>query len=97
MLSPECTNRDTITRIYSVEDIYGNTGLCEQTIVVYDTIAPTITLPSDTIVNCDATMTPAQLGSATAVDNCEQGSVNITWADNSTQMVRQIVVIITIM
>ncbi|MEZ5031033.1 MAG: DUF5011 domain-containing protein [Saprospiraceae bacterium] len=61
---------ETITRIYSVEDLCGNSATCSQTIVVDDTIEPTLDMmPADLTVECDAVpMADVISGS----DNCDQ-------------------------
>ena len=51
---------ETVTRTYFIQDICGNTGTCQQLIIVHDTIPPTLVCPSDTLVQC-ATDLPAPL------------------------------------
>ncbi|MBK8699752.1 MAG: hypothetical protein IPN29_09445 [Saprospiraceae bacterium] len=82
----ECVNRDTITRVYSVSDIYGNSNTCEQTIIVYDDIDPTfVSFAPDTLINCDADSTVAALGTPVAEDNCVSGLESLTHSNVSTQ------------
>ena len=77
---------ETITRIYQIADIIGNTSQCTQIIIVNDTIDPTITTPaSDQTVECDGSGNTAALnawlasnGGAEASDICS----GITWSNN---------------
>lgn len=53
-----------------VTDIHGNTSSCQTFVVVQDNVTPTITCPPNDTVSCEADMTPAALGTASATDNC---------------------------
>ncbi|MFT4535267.1 MAG: hypothetical protein ACI9P5_002633, partial [Saprospiraceae bacterium] len=83
--SPSCTNQDTFERVYTVTDINGNEGMCTQILIIYDDIAPTLTLPANATVDCDSDMSTTTLGEATAVDNCI-GGVTITYSDDNQQV-----------
>ncbi len=71
----------TVTRVYRVTDACGNYSECTQAITVDDTIAPVLTCPTNLIVECGAWLDPANIGSATARDNC---STNVTLAYSDT-------------
>ncbi len=71
----------SIIRTWQAKDACGNIATCRQTILVKDTIAPTITCPANLTVNtnpgfCFYTGT---LPSATATDNCDQ-SLDFTYS-----------------
>jgi uncharacterized repeat protein (TIGR01451 family) len=61
----------TILRTYRGTDACNNTNFCVQTITVQDTTPPTITCPTNIIVDCTAAMDPGATGSPTATDNCD--------------------------
>ncbi|HEX8148849.1 MAG TPA: PxKF domain-containing protein [Pyrinomonadaceae bacterium] len=76
-------NPRVITRTYTATDGAGNSASAVQTIMVADGTAPTIAAPADVnvgtgpgAVSCDATISNATLGAATASDNC--GAVTVT-------------------
>ena len=63
------------------EDCCGHAAdLCITTVDVTDTIAPVITCPADTTVECGASTLPAATGQASATDNCA-GIVGIIYSD----------------
>ncbi len=74
----------TITRTWTADDGNGNTKSCDQIITVDDTTGPDITCPADVTVECDADHSPANTGSATAVDNCDTQPVAIASSDATT-------------
>ncbi|MFN8318494.1 MAG: PKD-like domain-containing protein [Saprospiraceae bacterium] len=83
--TPECVNKDTLIRTYSVVDIYNNSNTCEQLIIVKDSIAPTfVTYALDTLINCDADSTALALGAPTGDDNCN-APVTYSHSNSSTQ------------
>jgi len=72
---------ETITRIYQIADIIGNTATCTQLIIVNDTIAPVIeALPEPLVINCPAVPVFAQ---PNVSDNCES-AFNLTFNDVKT-------------
>ena len=74
------------TVIWTVTDIYGNESSCQYIIRVVDNENPIITCPADVIVDCEDDKSPANTGTATAIDNCTATpSIVITFADISTQ------------
>jgi len=70
-----------ITRTWKATDDCGNTSTCQQIITVVDTTKPTITCPSDLVLECGDPLAPISytnwLSSAVAFDNCD-ASVTIT-------------------
>jgi hypothetical protein len=79
MLIGSCPAR--MTRVYRVTDDCGLSAQCSQTIVVDDTIAPTLTCAPSVTVECGSSLDPAVLGNVTATDNCST-NVTITRTDN---------------
>jgi hypothetical protein len=74
----------TITRTFTATDVTGNFSTCVQLITVQDVTAPVITsCPAAATVNCQDATSIAELGNATATDNCS--AVAITHSDVSTQ------------
>jgi len=81
---------EIITRTYFIEDDCANTSFVTQTIMVGDTISPTINIPaSDISVVCDGAGNVDDLnawltssGGATASDNCN----NYSWENNFTSL-----------
>lgn len=56
-----------------VTDGCGNTNACSFNVTVADTQRPMVTAPADATVECSAPYTPAQTGTAAAMDNCDPG------------------------
>jgi len=73
-----------ITRIYRVTDDCGLAAQCTQTVIVDDTIAPTLTCAPSVTIECGSSLDPAVLGNVTATDNCDT-NVSITYSDVSIQ------------
>jgi gliding motility-associated-like protein len=72
---------ESITRVYQIADIIGNTATCSQLIIVNDTIAPVIeALPEPSTISCPAIPVFVQ---ANASDNCES-AFNLTFNDVKT-------------
>ncbi|MBK8922691.1 MAG: HYR domain-containing protein [Saprospirales bacterium] len=68
-----CVN-DTLAKIirtWFAFDECGNVAVCDQEIALIDELAPVITCPADTVINCEVLPTPANTGTATATDNCD--------------------------
>ncbi|WP_430468327.1 gliding motility-associated C-terminal domain-containing protein [Winogradskyella ouciana] len=74
-----CGNTKTITRTWTATDACGNTASDTQTITVVDTTPPTITAPTDVIIECGEDESSANTGISTGTDTC--GSVVITETD----------------
>ena len=71
-----CANNYTIFRTWHAEDCNGFEATVQQIVTVVDTIAPTLNIPADQNISCDAITELTDFGSATATDNC--GSVEIS-------------------
>jgi alpha-tubulin suppressor-like RCC1 family protein len=72
---PRAFDVGTTTVTWTATDTCGNTSTTTQDVVIADTQLPSLTPPSAINQNADAgsctlTLTPSQLGSATALDNC---------------------------
>ncbi|MEM9479358.1 MAG: HYR domain-containing protein [Verrucomicrobiota bacterium] len=78
-----CTNLGPNNVTLTVIDASGNSSNCTATVTVEDVTDPVITCPADTTVECDADMSPASTGFATAVDNCT-ANLTITFQDLTT-------------
>jgi hypothetical protein len=85
----DCAYNYTLTRTWTATDRCGNSSAQSQVITVQDTQAPTITCPPARIVSCDPNtedptaglvLTPALMGTPTAVDNCD-AAPSFTYAD----------------
>ncbi|MES9851976.1 MAG: HYR domain-containing protein [Candidatus Thiodiazotropha sp. L084R] len=61
----------THTVTWSATDSAGNTATATQTVIVQDTTAPLITVPTDISVEATELLTPVLLGSATAFDEVD--------------------------
>ncbi len=54
----------------TVTDMAGNTNFCITTVTVQDNLPPVITCPTNRTRTCTQSTSPANTGTATAVDNC---------------------------
>ena len=74
----------TITRTWTASDPCGNATNCVQVITVEDTTPPTIICPANLTIECTEDTSPANTGTAIAVDNCTPAEeIIITFADVS--------------
>ncbi|MCK0109847.1 BspA family leucine-rich repeat surface protein, partial [Flavobacteriaceae bacterium S0825] len=64
---------ETITRTYKVEDACGNSIEVQQKIIIKDETPPTLVVPQDITVQCNAVPPPPSVSSlkAQATDNCD--------------------------
>jgi len=66
----ECVNNYTLTRTWTFTDLCGNSSSIDQTIVINDTIAPTVpSAPENMTVQCGSGVPSAP--TLTATDNCD--------------------------
>src|SRR5207249_4450564 len=79
LVTAGCGNSKVISRTWTAIDQCGNSGSAVQTITVADTTPPTITCPANRVLECTASIDPANTGVATGQDTC--GLVAITFAD----------------
>ena len=78
--SGQCPQGYVITRTWTATDACGNGTNCIQIITVEDSTPPLITCPPTITIECDESSAPANTGTATAVDNCDDNPV-ITSSD----------------
>jgi hypothetical protein len=72
----------TFSRTWTATDDCGNTASCTQTITVVDTLAPSISCPSNRELQCGDSTAPLNTGTATGSDTCS--SVIISHVDVAT-------------
>jgi len=63
----------TTTVIFSANDGYGNIGTATSTITIADLTLPIVTAPADIYTEATAPLTPVTPGTATVVDNVDNG------------------------
>ncbi len=78
-----CPQEYTITRTWNATDACGNSSSCIQLITIDDNLAPVITCPANVTLECTASTSPTNTGSATTTDNCDM-SPAVTYADITT-------------
>lgn len=77
-----CNGTGTIVRTWSSIDGCGNVTSCVQTITITDLIAPSITCPTNIIVDCAVGILPSVTGSPLVSDNCTPvASLTVTHTD----------------
>ncbi|MFT7050233.1 MAG: hypothetical protein ACJAZK_000826, partial [Psychroserpens sp.] len=77
-----CPSNGSYTNTWSFTDECGVTiDSYVQSIVIQDTTPPSLTVPSNTNIECNDDTSPTNTGSATATDTC--GNVTITFSDDS--------------
>ena len=79
-VSNNCGGTEVISRTWTATDQCGNLASAVQTITVRDTTSPSITSPSNLVLECPAVTTTNVTGVATARDTC--GSVSISFSDS---------------
>ncbi|NNC95123.1 MAG: thrombospondin type-1 domain-containing protein, partial [Chitinophagales bacterium] len=65
-----CPIRLTAYFVFIAYDKSGKTDTCRQVIIVMDTTSPTLIIPMDIMISCDADTSADSLGVATAFDTC---------------------------
>ncbi len=75
-----CPQESVFERTWIATDACGNTNTCIQVITIEDTTPPAITCPASVTIECTDDTSPANTGSATAIDNCD-GAPIIGFAD----------------
>ncbi|MES2006130.1 MAG: T9SS type A sorting domain-containing protein [Bacteroidota bacterium] len=70
----------TYTVTWTFADGNGNTSTQNQTVIVKDNTAPSITCPANITIACGLSALPTLTGTATATDNCS-GSITIAYSD----------------
>jgi hypothetical protein len=76
-----CANHYIVTRTYKATDACGNTATCQQTITVYDNIAPSIECPANLTVQCSEEVPAPDVNLVESSDNCTSGST-VSWVSD---------------
>jgi hypothetical protein len=77
-------HNSTHTVIVTANDGNGNSTSCNVILTAKDVTKPSITCPLPITISCEASILPANTGTATATDNCD-GNPEITYSDVSTK------------
>ena len=77
-----CLGELLIDRRWTATDACGHSSVCTQVITVIDSTPPVISCPWDMTVECDESTAPSAMGSATAIDSCDEGP-SITMSDSA--------------
>lgn len=78
-----CMGTGTTKRTWTATDQCGNTATCVQNIIVEDNTSPTLTCPPFMVISCDTDTSAANLGYASASDNCTPANlIQITYTDH---------------
>ncbi|MGV7235189.1 MAG: IgGFc-binding protein, partial [Nitrosomonadaceae bacterium] len=83
IIAGPCDSEYTIQRSWVVTDTCQNSVMDLQNISVIDTIGPLLSLPSDTIIACEADTSVNLLGQATAIDECSSSAI-VDYTDSIT-------------
>ncbi|MEO7927096.1 MAG: T9SS type A sorting domain-containing protein [Saprospiraceae bacterium] len=79
-----CMGTGILYRTWKAVDQCGSSATCTQSIRVEDNTSPTLTCPSFIVISCETDTTPAQLGMASAMDNCTPTElITITYIDHT--------------
>ncbi len=80
-VSPDgCSGEGGIVRTWTATDACGNSNTCVQIISIFDDLAPVITCPANTTIECTESTLPENTGFASATDNCD-ANPDITFSD----------------
>ncbi|NEN25202.1 T9SS type A sorting domain-containing protein [Cryomorpha ignava] len=71
----------TFIRTWIATDYCGNVATCNQQISFFDNMLPVVFCPADTLISCGTDTSPESLGMATAVDFCNDVSVDYSDVD----------------
>ncbi len=83
LVTTNCGSTRVIARTWTATDECNNSASCLQTIIVRDTVKPTLTCPPNVVLECPALDTGTNVtGTATASDGC--GAVTLTYSDSVT-------------
>jgi hypothetical protein len=82
-VSGPCPQANVIIRTWHATDFCGNESTCTQTITRIDNVPPTISCPSNKIIQCSASTLPGNTGNANSTDNCDAAPM-ITHSDITT-------------
>ncbi len=74
IINQVCTNRFQLARTYRATDACGNSATCQQTITVFDNIAPQLNCPAPQTFQCASDVPAPNPALVTSTDNCAGGS-----------------------
>ncbi|PHN04557.1 T9SS type A sorting domain-containing protein [Flavilitoribacter nigricans] len=74
-----------IIRTWTCADACGNTNACSQIITIVDTTGPEMICPPDVDLECGASTDPADTGTASCSDSCNEGGAP-TYTDTVTEV-----------
>ncbi|MBK9982116.1 MAG: hypothetical protein IPP15_06765 [Saprospiraceae bacterium] len=74
IINQVCTNRFQVARTYRATDACGNSATCQQTITVFDNIAPQLNCPAPQTFQCASDVPAPNPALVTSTDNCAGGS-----------------------
>jgi hypothetical protein len=77
-VSNSCSGTSVTLRTWTATDACNNSITCVQKITVRDTTKPTVTCPTDLVLDCPADTTTNATGVATATDTCSQVTIRYT-------------------
>ncbi|HJW28846.1 MAG TPA: hypothetical protein VJ508_06290, partial [Saprospiraceae bacterium] len=75
-----CPQAYSITRTWKSTDHCGNFSTCNQSIVIIDNAAPSISCPANVTIECTVSTAPSSTGNPTSTDNCDASPI-VTFTD----------------